>query len=179
MPWKDSLNLHPYYSLVTNIPGARGWEFHCWACRYYLNPQGFFVCFCFLGPPPQHMKVPRLRVESKLQLLAYSIATATAMWDLSRICDLHHSSRQRWIPNPLSKTRDRTLDLMVPSWIHFHCAMTRTPKINSLFWIFVYVRKGYMRQWMWSYSGNRITWHRHHDLQILKYVRVLSRYVKV
>ena len=40
----------------------------------------FFV-FCFLGPHPQHMEVPRLGVESELRLLAYT--TATAMQDLS------------------------------------------------------------------------------------------------
>ena len=31
----------------------------------------------FLGPHPQHMEVPRLEVESELQLLAYTIAIAT------------------------------------------------------------------------------------------------------
>ena len=35
----------------------------------------------------------------------------------SHVCDLHHSSRQRWILNPLSKARDRTCNLMVPSQI--------------------------------------------------------------
>ena len=33
--------------------------------------------FCFLGLHPQHMEVPRLRVQSELQLLAYATATAT------------------------------------------------------------------------------------------------------
>jgi len=52
----------------------------------------------------QHMEVPGLRIKSELQLLAY--ATATAMWDLNCICNLHHSSRQHLILNPLSKARD-------------------------------------------------------------------------
>ena len=43
-------------------------------------------------------------VESELQLPA--CATATAMSDLSRICDPHHSSRQHQIFNPLSMARD-------------------------------------------------------------------------
>ena len=34
------------------------------------------------------MEVPRLGVELELQLLAYT--AATAVQDLSRICDLHH-----------------------------------------------------------------------------------------
>ena len=58
-----------------------------------------------------HMKDPRLGVESELQLLAYT--TATAMWDPSHIWDLHHSSQQCQILNPLSKTRDRTRILTV------------------------------------------------------------------
>ena len=44
----------------------------------------------FLGPHSQHMEVPRLGAELELPLLAYTIATAT--WDLSHICNLHHSS---------------------------------------------------------------------------------------
>ena len=66
--------------------------------------------FFLLGPHVQHMEVPRLGVELVLQLLAY--ATATATWDPSSICDLHHSSQQPQILNPLSKARDPTLILM-------------------------------------------------------------------
>ena len=51
----------------------------------------YFFFFVFLGPHPWHMEVPRLGVETELQLPAY--ATATATLDLSLICDLHHSSR--------------------------------------------------------------------------------------
>ena len=40
---------------------------------------------------------------------------------------LHHSSLQCWILNPLSEARDRTHNLMVPSWIHFYCATLGTP----------------------------------------------------
>ena len=39
-------------------------------------------------------------------------ATATITWDLSHVCDPHHSSQQRWIPDPLSEPRDRTCILM-------------------------------------------------------------------
>ena len=40
----------------------------------------------------QHMEIPRLGLESKLQPLVYD--TAIAMRDLSHVCDLHYSSRQ-------------------------------------------------------------------------------------
>ena len=49
------------------------------------------------------LEVPRLEVKSELQLLAY--ATATAMPDLSCLYDLHHSSWQHRILDPLSKAR--------------------------------------------------------------------------
>ena len=42
-----------------------------------------FLSFVFLGPYPRHMEVPRLGVQLKLQLLAYT--TATAMPDPSHI----------------------------------------------------------------------------------------------
>ena len=61
------------------------------------------------------MEVSSLGVESELELLAYT--TAIALPDLSHICDLHHSSQQRQIPNPLSKARDRTRILMDASQI--------------------------------------------------------------
>ena len=64
------------------------------------------------------MEVPRLGVKSELWLLAYT--TAIAMQDPSLVCDLHHSSRQRQILNPLSKARDQTCVLMDASRIHFH-----------------------------------------------------------
>ena len=45
--------------------------------------------FFSLGPYSLHMEDPRLEVKLELQLLAYT--TATAMWGLIRVCDLHHS----------------------------------------------------------------------------------------
>ena len=61
------------------------------------------------------MGVLRLRVKLELQLPAYT--PATAMPDLSHVCDLHHSSRQRWILNPLSEAQDRTCILMDAIWV--------------------------------------------------------------
>ena len=40
---------------------------------------------------------------------------------------LRHSSQQHQILNSLSEARDRTSNLMVPSWIRFHCTMIGTP----------------------------------------------------
>ena len=71
------------------------------------------------------MEFPRLGVQSELQLPAYAGATVTP--DLSRVCDLHHSSRQRQILTPLREVRDRARNLMVPSRIRFRCATMGSP----------------------------------------------------
>ena len=58
----------------------------------------------------RHMEVTRLGVEL---LPAY----ATAMPDLSCICDLHHSLWQCWILNSLNEARDPTHTLMDKSQV--------------------------------------------------------------
>ena len=85
-----------------------------------------FLLFVFLGLHLRHMEVPRLRVNSELQPPAY--ATATATQDRSCVCDLHHSSRQCWILNPLREARDGTCVLMGTSQICFRCTKTGTPQ---------------------------------------------------
>ena len=74
---------------------------------------------------PWHMEVPRLGVELDPQLSAYT--TATVMPDLSCVCDLHYTSLQCWILNPLSKARDQTLILMGTSQICYLCTTAGTP----------------------------------------------------
>ena len=76
--------------------------------KYYL----LTYLFIFLGPHLWYMEVPRLGVESELQLPAY--ATATTMQDPSHICNLHYSSWQRRILNPPSEARDWTHVLWIP-----------------------------------------------------------------
>ena len=68
------------------------------------------------------MDVPGLRVELELQLPA--CVTGIAMWDLSRIGELHHSLWQLQILNPLSKARDQTHILMDISGVHYLWATT-------------------------------------------------------
>ena len=69
----------------------------------------------FLGLHVQHMEVPSLGVESELQLRTYTTATATQ--DPSHVCNLHHSSWQHWILNPLSEARDQTCILIDTSQV--------------------------------------------------------------
>ena len=76
------------------------------------------------------MEVPRLGVESELQLPACT--TAAAMQDPSCFYDLNtHSSEQRQMLNPLSETRDQTW-IMDTSQIHFRWATTGTPESYAL-----------------------------------------------
>ena len=72
------------------------------------------------------MEVPRLGVQSKLQLPAYT--SATAMQNLSRVCDLPHSSQQCQVLNPPSEDWDQSHNIMVPRRIRFCCAVIGTPK---------------------------------------------------
>ena len=71
----------------------------------------------FSWPQLWHMEVPRLGVESELQLAAHATATATATPDLSL------GLWQRRILNPLSEARGRTLNLReragTPSQVSF------------------------------------------------------------
>ena len=80
------------------------------ACIPFILFFFFFVFFVFQGPYLWHMEIPRPGGKLDLQMLAY--ATAIAMLVPSRVSDLHHSSWQRWIVNPLSKARDQTRVLM-------------------------------------------------------------------
>ena len=77
------------------------------------SPQGALICesqrlrvcafplllVVFLGSHLRHVEVPRPRVESELQLPAYTIATATPD------------------PQPASKARDQTCILTDASWV--------------------------------------------------------------
>ena len=75
----------------------------------------YLLSSALLGPHPQHKEVPRVGVQSELQLLGYATATATS--DPSHVCDLHHSSWQRRILNPLSETGDWWCNLMVAGFV--------------------------------------------------------------
>ena len=87
------------------------------------------------------MDVPRLGVKLELQLLASPTCTATR--DPSGIFDLHHSSQELQIPDPLSEARDQTGILMDTSRIHFYCAATGTPSF-VLFFNFMSARSQFL-----------------------------------
>ena len=75
----------------------------------------FFVFLPFSRAAPAAYRGSQAR--GLIGAVAAGLARATAMQDPSRICNLHHSSWQCQIPNPLSKARDQTRNLMVPNRI--------------------------------------------------------------
>ena len=87
------------------VPGAtpsqHQWIYQPTSSQHFIF---FFFFLVILGLYPLHIEVPRLGVESQLQLLASTTAIAT--WNVSHICKLHHSSQQHWILNRLNKARD-------------------------------------------------------------------------
>jgi len=96
-------------------PLGGGWEVTAPTWIFFFLPF-FFGLFCLFRATPT--AYGRSQAWGPIGAVAASLyTTATAMPDLSHICDLHHSSRQRQILNPLSKARDRTRNLIVPSQI--------------------------------------------------------------
>ena len=77
------------------------------------------------------MDVLKLGVKLELQPWAYTTATATP--DPSHVCDLHHSSRQHQIPNPLNEARYQS------SWILVRFLTTEPQRelLQPFFYVFV------------------------------------------
>ena len=109
-----------FSSAIGSLEEGQGWEISYNSCLAYFSlivlfpflflehtrhaptsgPLHFFF-FSFLGCTHGIWEFPDLGVDLELKLPAYTIATTT--WDLSHVCDLHHSSRQHRIRNPLTK----------------------------------------------------------------------------
>ena len=87
---------------------------------FFLSFFFFFFFLVFLEP---HLW---LRGQIGAMVAGYTIATA--MWDPSGVCDLHHSSQQHQILNPLIEAKDQTCSLMDTSWVFYHWATMGTPQ---------------------------------------------------
>ena len=59
-------------------------------------------------------------------------ATATTTQDPSHVCDLHHTSQQCQILNPLSKAGDQTCVLVDTSLVHYCWAAVGTPHLYTV-----------------------------------------------
>ena len=103
---------------LASLSGLRIWRCRELRCGSQTKLRSDVATGYGVGPNLQHTEVPRLGTELELQLPARARATATA--GQSHVCDLHHSSGQRQILNPLSEARGRTCVLMDTSWVHYH-----------------------------------------------------------
>ena len=99
------------------------WKRTLWVL--FLDGFAFFFFF-FSGPHSWHMEVSQARGSNQSCSCWPTYTTATAMWDPSWVCDLHHSSWQHWILNPLSEARDQTCILVDTSWVPYCWATVRT-----------------------------------------------------
>ena len=118
---------------------------HCFLPLFYLFIYLFIHLFCFLGSHGWYMEVPSLGVELELHPLAY--ATVTAMPDASHIYNLHHSSWQCRILNPLGEARDWTRILMDISRIGYPWTTTGTPCFLPLFRCFFIIKINNCNVW--------------------------------
>ena len=107
-------------------------------CETQLTwPKPFIFAFLLFRAVP--MAYGSSQARERIRATAASQATATVTWDLNHISDLHHSSQQHHIPNPLSKARDRTHIPMYTCGIHFHCTVTGTLKPFFSFFFFLWL----------------------------------------
>ena len=97
--------------------------------------------------------VPRLVVESELQLPAST--TATAIQDPSCTCDLPHSLWQGRILNPLSKARDRTPILLDTNRVLNLLSHSGNSKISDLGQIRQHLCFSFLTS-KWDYRGSRL-----------------------
>ena len=104
------------------------------SCNFHMS-WIFFFPLVFLGPYLWLVEVPRPGVELELQLPVYT--TAPTMPDPSPVCDLHHTSCQHWILDPLKEARDWICILVDTSRLHYHWA-DRTPCHGIFFWFFFF-----------------------------------------
>ena len=84
------------------------------------------------GMQVQHMEVPRLGVESDCSCQPTPQPQATH--NSRYICNLHHSSQQCRMLNPLRGARDGIRILMDASWVRFCWATTGTPELYTFNW---------------------------------------------
>ena len=113
----------------------------------FYNILGFFGGV-FLGPHLQHMEVPRLGVESELQVLAYAIATATPE-SLTHWARPGIKPESSWILVGLITTE--------PRWELSYCVLSQETGCSSLCskqkkWIFVLATRQFSLTWI-SFSA--------------------------
>ena len=78
---------------------------------YHLRADLLFF-FVFFGGRAAPVAYGGSQARVPVRAVTTDLCRATATWDLNRICNLHHSSEQHQILDPLSKARYQTHVLM-------------------------------------------------------------------
>ena len=148
LKWGCSLSPLSWVYVLMGATTEASAECWIWLCgRRNTNSSNFFFNVAYGG-----FQAFSLGVELELHFLV--TATAIATPDSSRVWDLHHSSRQHWILNSLSRVRDRTLSLKDTSQVHFHWATAGTllmcfnKKLFAVVWVTgESIREIFLRKW--------------------------------
>ena len=75
------------------------------------------------------MEVPSSQAKARIGATAAGLHHSHSNSESEQFCELHHSSRQCRILNPLNKARDQTCILMGISQVCFCCAMADTLQV--------------------------------------------------
>ena len=114
-------------------------------------------CFCLGGGTP--VAYGGSRARGLTGATAASLRHSHSNADPSHICNLHHSSPQCRILNPLSKARNQTCNLMVPSQVHFCYNSAGTPVCFSYLlcfsYLFIYLFISLFRATHMAYGGSQ------------------------
>ena len=108
-----------------------GWWL-AWKRGPHVFPFSTLCGFLCLPPPFLFGATPTVYGSSRARGLIRAVATGLHQSHSNSFWDLHHSSQQCRILNPLREARDWTRNLMVPSQTHFCCTTVGTP-ITSFF----------------------------------------------
>ena len=76
----------------------------------------YFILLLFRATPVAY---GNSQARSLIRATAADYSTGTVTKALSCFCDLHHSSQQYQILNPLKEARDQTQILMDTSWVRY------------------------------------------------------------
>ena len=113
------------WHLVTHSRFLWGF-FGYFMCRDRFCSVSFFFFLSFRATPVAYGGSQTRGLIRAVEAGLCNGTTATATWDPSCICNLHHNSQQCWILNLVSVARDWTCVLMDISQIHFRWATTGT-----------------------------------------------------
>ena len=126
--------LGPYDDVINSNCASHWWFLN--AALHILKSHdhfSFLFLLFFLLSRTVHVAHGSSQARGGIRATAASYATATAMRDPSRVWDLHHSSKQLWILNPLGEAGDRACILMDTSQVLYHWATMGTLPRRPLF----------------------------------------------